>query len=430
MSAVVPIRKRQVPNAALGLALAGGAPEGALYELGALLALEESVAGLDLNRLGVYVGVSSGAIVAACLANRIPTAEILRGITSSPGQEENPFRSDTLFTTGYGEYFRRLWSLPRLLVEALGSHLAHPGDMTLRESLTHLFQALPVGLFDNEPLHLYLAHLFSEPGRTDDFRRLRTRLRVVATELDGASPAVFGRPGLDHVPISRALQASAALPGLYPPVEIEGRDYVDGVLLKTMHGSVALEEGAKLLICINPIVPVDTARAVEAGVMKRGKLADRGLPAVLSQMLRTMIRSRLGVGMRAYESEFPDSDVVLFEPPRDDYRMFFTNIFSFSDRRAVCAHAYRQTRAQLLARRHELSPIFARHGLGLRLDVLAGPERLPWGEDAAPRRRRDRRHPTAGVEHDLARLDRCLDRLEALTLPAEPAPHAPRRARS
>ena len=36
--------------------------------------------------------------------------------------------------------------------------------------------------------------------------------------------------------------------------------------------------------------------------------------------------------------------MVLFEPDRDDYAMFFTNIFSFSARRTVAAHAYRATR--------------------------------------------------------------------------------------
>src|SRR5262249_521900 len=134
-------------------------------------------------------------------------------------------------------------------------------------------------------------------------------------------------PGFDHVPISRAVQASAALPGLYPPVEIDGRHYVDGILLKTVHASVALEEGVDLVLCVNPIVPVDTSRAVESGILERGKLLDHGLPSVLSQTFRTLIHSRLEVGMAAYRTRFGGSDVVLLEPERDDTLMFFTNIF-------------------------------------------------------------------------------------------------------
>jgi NTE family protein len=44
----------------VGLALAGGGPLGAIFEIGALCALEEAVPGLDLNALDGYVGVSAG----------------------------------------------------------------------------------------------------------------------------------------------------------------------------------------------------------------------------------------------------------------------------------------------------------------------------------------------------------------------------------
>src|SRR5207302_10777876 len=48
-----------------GLALAGGGPLGITYEIGALNALAESLEGIDFARLGVYVGVSAGSVVAA-----------------------------------------------------------------------------------------------------------------------------------------------------------------------------------------------------------------------------------------------------------------------------------------------------------------------------------------------------------------------------
>ena len=59
------------------------------------------------------------------------------------------------------------------------------------------------------------------------------------------------------MPISEAVKASSALPGLYPPARIDGRDYIDGAVKNTLHASVALKEGVKLLICVNPIVPFD-----------------------------------------------------------------------------------------------------------------------------------------------------------------------------
>ena len=103
--------------------------------------------------------------------------------------------------------------------------------------------------------------MFAAPGRTDDFRQLRHRLVLVATDLDSGEAAPFGLPGWDHVPISRAVAASAALPGMFPPVAIGGRFYVDGALKKTLHARVLLDEGLDLLLCLNPLVPFDATHA-------------------------------------------------------------------------------------------------------------------------------------------------------------------------
>jgi NTE family protein len=409
----------------IGLALAAGAPEGAIYEIGALRAIDEALDGLDLNNLFLYVGVSAGAFLCANLANDLTTAQMCRAIVShEPG--EHPFTPETFFTPALGELRRSLLKVPGLLGRSAWDYVTHLRERTLLGSLTTVSRALPVGVFDNEPIRAYLEKIYSMKGRTDDFRRLGKRLVVVATDLDSAQPARFGEPGLDHIPISLAVQASGALPGLYSPVEVVGRHYVDGVLLKTLHASVALEAGAELLICVNPIVPVDTVRAVEQGLMRRGKLLDRGLPTVLSQTFRTLVRSRLDVGMAAYERKFKDRDVVLLEPQRDDYTMFFTNIFGFSERRAVCEHAYQKTRQMLLARYDELAPVFARHGVTLRRDVLAEPRQL-WEQVGLDRRMEKRpagkRPETRRAEsHTTVRdLDAVLGRLEKLVADRLPA---------
>lgn len=388
-----------------GLALAGGGPEGAVYEIGALRAIDEAVEGLDLNALHTYVGVSAGAFVASCLANGLTPRQLVRSIVSS-GPDGHPFAAETFFTPAIGEFATRGLSTPRLLLDALRDYLEHPEDVGLFDSLTRVARAMPAGLFGNEPIRQYLERIFSIPGRTDDFRKLEANLVVVATDLDSGHEARFGLPPLDHVPISRAVQASTALPALYPPVEIDGRSYVDGVLLKTLHASVALDAGCRLLLCINPIVPVDTADAVDAGAMREGRLVRRGLPTILSQTFRTLVHSRLNVGMSAYGPRYPDADVVLFEPSREDYRMFFTNIFRFSSRKAVVEHAYASTRRQLRDRAGEIGPILGRHGLRLRAEVLFDEHDL-WasvGLAGGPRR-------PLGVTGE---LDLALSRLDAL----------------
>ena len=213
------------------------------------------------------------------------------------------------------------------------------------------------------------------------------------------------------MPISRAVQASSALPGLYPPVEIDGKLYVDGILNHTMHAAVALEAGAKLVICVNPLVPVDISSGSFATAHGPEDLVGRGLPTVLSQTFRTLIHSRLTMGMQSNARLFRDADVLLLEPDRDDHRMFFTNIFSFSARRAVAAHAYERTRRDLLARYEDLAPVLERHGLILNRATLEERRDLWEGVeiDGNPPPR-----PAPGSEETLERLAESLDRLEAL----------------
>lgn len=81
------------------------------------------------------------------------------------------------------------------------------------------------------------------------------------------------------------------------------------------------------------------------------------------------------VGMDRYKHQYPDADALLFEPSPADGEMFFTNVFSYRDRRHLCEHAFQHTRRDLWQRRAELGPILARHGLELDLDALADEQR-------------------------------------------------------
>ncbi len=388
----------------IGIALAGGGPAGAIYEIGAVRALDEAVDGLDLNHLDIYVGVSAGAFIAACLANQLSTGQMCRAIVKSePG--EHPFLPENFFKPAMGEFLNRTLSIPRLVRKSLKQYFDRPGDAGLIDSFTRVSRALPVGVFENEPIREYLHNIYSIKGRTDDFRELGPCLRVVAADLESGEAVVFGAEGNDEVPISTAVQGSTALPGPYPPVLIKGRYIVDGVMLKTLHASVALEAEMDLVFCINPIVPVDL-REMGTNGHPNGYLVSRGLPAVLSQTLRTLIHSRLVTGLNAYNKSYPDARVVLLEPSKRDYRMFFTNIFTFSGRRVICSDAYKATRRELLKRYEEFAPQFAKVGLELRRDILEEERDLWTGVDAEV--------PPQGAAGVFNRLDDDLNRLESL----------------
>jgi hypothetical protein len=307
--------------------------------------------------------------VAAGLANGISPRAMHRMFIESEAADD-PFEPDLLLRPAIGEYLQRLATVPKLLLNAARQYIRAPWSHGFFESFQQLAMALPTGVFDNTAIGNYLAQLFSGRGRTNDFRRLRHKLFLVATDLDSGEVVPFGARGWTDVPISQAVLASAALPGLFPPVKIRGRNYVDGALMKTLHASVALREGAELVLCINPLVPFNADLAARQSDSKPVSLVEGGLPVVLSQTFRAIIHSRMRVGMERYRNDFPDADVLVFEPAPGDADMFFTNVFSYFGRRRLSEHAYQKTRADLRRRFKELAPVLARHGVRLDRAVL------------------------------------------------------------
>ncbi len=388
----------------IGLAIAGGGPIGGMYELGALRALDEALDGLDLTRMDCYVGVSSGAFLAAGLANRIGTAEMCRTFITGTS-DDIVFQPETFLRPNIGEALRRAAALPRLYLEWLQGLATDPFRAASWSYLMRRFGSLvPTAMFDNRGMERFLRDVFTRRGRSNDFRTLDADLFVVAVDLDSGEAVRFGEKGWDGVPISQAVQASAALPGLYPPVEINGRHFLDGALRRTMHASVALERDIDLLLGINPLVPFDATRAPAQGEGDSLGLADGGLPAVLSQTLRTLLQSRMQIGMEKYPRQFPNIDQLVFEPNSDDSELFFTNLFSFASRHRVCQLAYRNTLADLRRRADVLRPMLAAHGIGLREEIVNDTQRsILDGLDARPR-----------MTETTARLHRALDDVDRL----------------
>jgi NTE family protein len=394
----------------IGLAIAGGGPLGGMYELGALRALEEAIAGLDLTNLDVYVGISSGALIAAGLANRLDTAELCRIFITGESHEAR-FRPETFVRPAVLEYLRRAAGVPGMLLRWITDVAKHPFAPHLADTLLQFGSVLPTGLFDNSGIEHFLEQVLTGGGRSNDFRKLRRPLYVIAAELDSGKAVRFGAGEHVDVPISRAIVASAALPGMYPPVKIGAKFYVDGALQRTLHASAALDAGADLVIGVNPLVPFDAAGARANGKRHDGRdtpesLIGNGLPAVLSQTFRTLLQSRVQSSMAKYAREYAHADVLVFEPDADDAEMFFTNVFSFASRARMAEHAYQATRADLRTRASELAPVLKRHGLQLRREVLRDTSRtLAGGLNGGVR---PKTRTTARLNQALDALDRKL----------------------
>ncbi|HEY7513788.1 MAG TPA: patatin-like phospholipase family protein, partial [Vicinamibacteria bacterium] len=385
---------------------AGGGVTGAVYEIGCLRALEElldrSVTDLDL-----YVGVSGGAFVTSLLAAGISPREMFDQIASrTPG----PFglAEAPLFRLNALEFLKRSMRAPGVLSRALVTLLKGEGR-NLSDLVWSAFSLLPPGLMETSGIREYVQDLLRSRNRADRFDDLPRPLFVVAVDLDRGEAVAFGDDGFREVPVSRAVEASTALPGLYRPVRIDGRDYVDGGVKKTAHIKLAIDHGADLVICINPIVPIlnDTARGPLGG-----HLSERGVTYVLDQAMRIMLHGRMKYGMERYRREHPEVDIVLIEPTRHDLRMFSYNIMNYSARKVVAQHGYRSTLEFFQEHRPRLSRTLARHGIR-----LADPANVP--DLPSP-------HP---YRSPLARsLDASLERLDSRL--GRRAPRAARRSRS
>jgi NTE family protein len=174
------------------LALAGGGPLGAIYEIGVLMALSEALDGFDFNELDAYVGVSAGSFIAAGLANGLSPAYLYRMFIDSDSAEV-PFEPEMLLKPAIGEYARRAARLPSLLLESSASILRSPLQRDFLASFQRLSRAIPTGVFDNAGIDDFLGRLFSLPGLSNDFRRVRKPLFLVATDLDSGNRSCSAR---------------------------------------------------------------------------------------------------------------------------------------------------------------------------------------------------------------------------------------------
>jgi predicted acylesterase/phospholipase RssA len=372
MPAPRPRRKRKPSK--IALVCAGGGVTGAVYEIGCLRALDDLIEG-GVGGLDLYVGVSGGALVSALLAAGITPAEMYDAV-ASPAGDAIGMAEAPLYRLGVDNLVTVTRRAPAALRRALGSVLTGE-TRSLADFASALFELLPPGLLENTGVQEYVAALVTARAGADRFDRLARPLLVVAVDLDSAEAVAFGDAAHRNVPVSKAVQASTALPGLYRPVRIRSRDYVDGGVKKTAHIHLAIESGADLVLCVNPIVPIHND--VRTGPWHE-HLSGKGIAHVLDQVLRIVLHGRMQYGLERYAKENPGVDILLVEPARDDVRMFSYHIMRYGARRIVAEHGYQSVMSLFDAGFERYRRMLARHGLRLR-----HPRTLP-AKPEAPRR--------------------------------------------
>jgi NTE family protein len=349
----------------VALVLAGGGITGAVYEVGALRAINDLLRGQTVNDFDIYVGTSAGALISSLIANGLTPEDIIQTLDNRH-PEIGGFGVGDIFQADIPEYLRGLLNLPRTLWHLGLASLTHPLNFAVSDILWELADLLPAGLYDSNSLERYVRRVLEMPGRCNRFDFLDKQLFIVATELDSGNRAVFGQGGKGIVPISRAVAASSAVPVLYRPVRIFDKDYVDGGLHGTASLDLAIEAGAKLVICINSMVPLNAARAFP----EQHYMRSHGIQAIVNQTVRTLLHSTLRYHIKNLKVKYPDVDIILIQPEWNDERMFSHNPMYFNSRLLLAEHGFTTVSSGLMENIGYYQQVMARHGIELHTDLV------------------------------------------------------------
>src|SRR5436309_2890407 len=248
-------QRRRERRSRTALVLGGGGFTGGVYEIGALRALDLLAVNKTVNQFDVYVGTSAGSFVASLVANGVTPEEMMRVVNQ---QVPTPFRDidrGTLMRPNMVEFAQSMALMPLRLLGVARTVVTQLGQASIVDLVVGLAEGLPSGLYDGRGIERYMSEVLSDPDRTNDFRLLDKELYLTATDLDTCERVILGADDWDDVPISRAVQASTALPMIYKPVELKGRELVDGGIRSTTNVDIAVERGAKFIVVVKPLVP-------------------------------------------------------------------------------------------------------------------------------------------------------------------------------
>ncbi len=345
--------------------LGGGGFTGGVYEIGALRALDLLAVNRTVNDFDVFVGTSAGSFVSSLVANGVTPEEMMRVVNEQP---PSPFRDvdrGQLMRPNIGEFAQSAALLPLRMLGVLRTVATQRG-LSLVDVAAEIARGLPSGAYSTRGVEQYLDGVLSESGRVNDFRKLKRELYLTATDLDTTERIVFGGDGWDDISIAKAVSASTALPMVYKPVEIGGRQLIDGGIRSTTNVDVAVERGAKFIVVVNPLVPYVNdfqTQIPTAFGSKVRRVADMGFAQIGYQTFKLLAHQRLHEAVSHWKERYPGVDIVLVEPEPNDQLMFETNIMNFNRRVDIARHGFESVTIKLSEDYDDLKSVCAKHGI-------------------------------------------------------------------
>jgi NTE family protein len=360
--------KRRRTRSKTALVLGGGGFTGGVYEIGALRALDLLSVNRTVNQFDVYVGTSAGSFVAALAANGITPEEMMRVVNRQAPSAFRDVNLGQLLRPNLGEFATSAVRLPFRTLGLARTLSRQLGQMSAMDLVLGIAEVMPKGLYSGAGIEHYMRTVLSDPDRSDDFRLIEAELYLAATDLDTCERIVFGANDWDDVPISAAVRASTALPMVYKPVEIKGRELVDGGIVSTTNIDIAVEAGAKFVVVVNPLVPFvnDFDKKIPTLFGSRvRRVSDMGFPQIGYQAFKLLAYQRLHEVARQWEQRYPGVDIVLIEPDPNDELMFQTSILNFASRVDIARHGFQSVTLKLAHDYDHFREVCERHGIEL-----------------------------------------------------------------
>jgi predicted acylesterase/phospholipase RssA len=328
----------------LALVLAGGGIPGWMYEIGCLAAMDDFFENFSVQQFDIFVGTSAGSTAAAFMANGIPPRVIYEDIKNNGGRFD--FARRDIYSFGYRETFRLFKKLVRSLLPIARHFMDKKHPFSILDLLLMLEENLPSGIFTLQNMQTTLSRFFSADGLSDDFRKLKKELYIPAVDLDTARYDVFGEGALADIPISQAVTASSAIPILFQPVHIRGKDYIDGGVSRVAHVDIAMNHGAELLWVVNPVQYIINDRSKVCLFSFSGDcigIKDKGMSFIYDQAMRISTSTRLYLAMQRYRIEHPKKQFLVIQPPPSESALFAHPAVSFDSKVELLRYGYQST---------------------------------------------------------------------------------------
>ncbi|HEY4897178.1 MAG TPA: patatin-like phospholipase family protein [Solirubrobacteraceae bacterium] len=220
------------------LVLGGGGILGEAWMSAVLTGLEES-GRVDSRACRIYLGTSAGSIVAAALAAGLAPGARLGRLPEQPPYEAPGHDDGSPLRQTLGTAFGIGGAAVAPLASLALSSSATGGALLRRAAL----RRVPKGTRSLQELGAAVERSGVEWDG---------RLRVAAVELQSGRRVIFGAAGAPALSVAAAVQASCAIPGVFRPVELAGRSYVDGGAWSPTNMDGAEARRGELVLCLNP----------------------------------------------------------------------------------------------------------------------------------------------------------------------------------